>query len=95
MKKAAASGSSRPAGAGRVLFAFMSAISANAPEGIAGPPITRSPTATPATPGRAVTTSPHSSTPGVYGSGGRTWYPPRHISTSGKFAAAPSTRTSS
>ena len=73
MKKAAASASSRPSGAGRMLFAFIRAISANAPVGMAGPPITRSPGANPVTPGPAVTTSPHSSTPGVYGSGGRTW----------------------
>ena len=72
----------------------MRASSAKAPYGIAGPPMTRSPTETSATPGPAATTSPHSSMPGVYGNGGRTWYPPRHISTSGKFVAAPRTRTS-
>ena len=56
-----------------MLFAFIRAISANAPVGMARPPITRSPGANPVTPGSAVTTSPHSSTPGQTGSGGRTW----------------------
>ncbi len=73
MKKAAASASSRPSGAGRALAAFISASSAKAPVGSTEPPMSRSPAANPVTPGPAATTSPHSSTPGVYGSGGRTW----------------------
>ena len=73
MKKAAASASSRPSGAGKMPWAFIRASSANAPWGMAGPPMTRSPGANPVTPGPAVRTSPHSSMPGVYGSGGRTW----------------------
>ena len=71
MKKAPASASSRPSGAGSALAAFISVSSANAPP--IEPPMSRSPGATPVTPGPAATTSPHSSTPGVNGSGGRTW----------------------
>ena len=73
MKKAAASASSRPSGAGKMPWAFIRANSANAPAGRAALPMTRSPGANPVTPGPAVTTWPHSSMPGVYGSGGRTW----------------------
>ena len=71
MKKAPASASSRPSGAGSALAAFISASSAKAPphraadEPVAG--------AIPVTSRPAATTSPHSSTPGVNGSGGRTW----------------------
>ena len=73
MKKAAASASSRPSGAGRIPFAFIRASSANAPVGMAGPPIDPVAGREPGHPRQAATTSPHSSTPGVNGSGGRTW----------------------
>ena len=69
--------------------------SANPPWGRTEVPITRSPTANSDTPAPSSTISPHSSRPGVKGSSGRTWYSPRHMRTSGKLAAQPSTLTSS
>ena len=89
MCSAAASASSSAGGAAKAAAASSRAYSAKAPPGSTGVPITRSPARSPAT------TSPHSSTPGVKGSGGRTWYRPRTISASGKLTAAARTRTSS
>ena len=71
MKKALASASSRPSGAGSALAAFISASSAKAPPD-RRPPMSRPPGAIPVTSGPAATTLPHSSPPGVNGSGGRT-----------------------
>ena len=71
MKKALASASSRPSGAGSALAVFISASSAKAPP--TGAPMSRPPGAIPVTSGPTATTSPHSSAPGVNGSGGRTW----------------------
>ena len=62
-KKAAASASSRPSGAGSALAAFISASSAKAPP--TGAPMSRSPGAIPVTSGPAASTSPHSSMPGM------------------------------
>lgn len=42
---------------------------------------------------RPSSVSPHSSTPGVNGSGGRSWYFPWAMSTSGKLSAAARTLT--
>ena len=71
MKNAAASASSRPSGAGSALAAFISVSSAKAPPiGAADEPVAGR---DPGHPGPTATTSPHSSTPGVNGSGGRTW----------------------
>src|SRR5215211_3884824 len=62
----------------------MTAYSAKAPGPPAGEPSTRCPVST---------ISPHSSIPGVKGSGGFSWYVPCAIRTSGKFSAAARTFT--
>src|SRR3954452_9418793 len=62
----------------------MSAYSANAPGPPDGEPMTRWPVST---------ISPQSSTPGVYGRGGFSWYMPMAMRTSGKFSAAARTLT--
>src|SRR4051812_45940069 len=74
-----------PSGTGKAACASMSAYSANAPGPPAGEPSTRCP---------VPTISPVSSTPGVYGRGGFSWYMPIAMSTSGKFSAAARTSTS-
>jgi hypothetical protein len=73
MWNGAASASSSAAGAGMTDAAGISAYSANPPNGSAAGPMTRSPGAKPGASGPGCTTSPHSSAPGVNGSGGRTW----------------------
>ena len=73
MWNGAASASSSAAGAGMTDAAGIRAYSAYPPCGSAAGPMTRSPAAKPDASGPASTTSPHSSAPGVNGSGGRTW----------------------
>src|SRR5439155_879676 len=77
-------------GMGNSIRALASACSASPPWGQAAMPIMRAPTGT-STPSPTSTTRPHSSAPGVSGSGGFSWYWPRHSRSSKKLSpvAAP------
>lgn len=95
MYSAAAVTSLTASGTGNAALASMRARSANPPAGSAAEPSTRSPTAGEVTPSPVARTRPHTSSPGVNGRGGFTWYSPLHSSESAKFIAeaATSTRT--
>src|SRR6478735_2868959 len=84
MCRAAAWASSRASGAGSRAASSATTYSAKPPCGRAGVASTRRPSAV----------SPQISTPGVKGSGGRTWYWPRQSSASGKLMFAARTAIS-
>ena len=67
--------------------------SANPPPPKVGMASTRSPTEHAVDAVAEPSTTPATSAPGVNGSGGFTWYSPRHMSTSGKFSDAACTRS--
>ena len=89
--KAAACGSSTPAGMRVTASTEIAASSANAPTNPV--PLTRSPTTMPLTPSATSVTTPANSLPGMNGVGTGTWYSLATINTSGKLTAAAPTRT--